>query len=86
MRDGGIVSGRFVANNLGLLRVLAEPGLGIVVWHKVAREALNAGQSMPALQGWTLPPLPVSCWSVLNIRGRSGVAIPMPASSTAMRK
>ncbi len=54
------VRGRFALNNLGLMRVLAERGLGIAVLsHALAREAVNAGRLVPVLQGWTLPPLPV---------------------------
>ena len=54
------VRGRFALNNLGLMRVLAERGLGIVVLsHALAREAVNAGRLVQVLQGWTLPPLPV---------------------------
>ena len=54
------VRGRFAVNNLGLMRVLAERGLGIVVLsHALAREAVNAGRLAQVLQGWTLPPLPV---------------------------
>lgn len=54
------VSGRFAANNLGLMRVLAERGLGIAVLsHALARDAVHAGRLVPVLQGWTLPPLPV---------------------------
>jgi DNA-binding transcriptional LysR family regulator len=39
------VRGRFALNNLGLMRVLAERGLGIAVLsHALAREAVNAGR------------------------------------------
>lgn len=63
-RDGAAmevtVRGRFVTNNLGLMRLLAERGLGIVVLSQVlARDAVNAGRLVQVLQGWTLPPLPV---------------------------
>ena len=54
------VSGRFAANNLGLMRFLAERGLGIAVLsHALAREAVNVGRLVQVLPQWTLPPLPV---------------------------
>ncbi|CAN5717910.1 LysR family transcriptional regulator [soil metagenome] len=54
------VSGRFAVNNLGLMRTLAERGMGIAVLsHALAREAVSAGRLVPVLQGWTLPALPV---------------------------
>jgi DNA-binding transcriptional LysR family regulator len=54
------VRGRFALNNLGLMRVLAERGLGIAVLsHALARAAVNAGRLVQVLPGWTLPPLPV---------------------------
>lgn len=63
-RDGAAmevtVRGRFVINNLGMMRGLAERGLGIAVLsHALAREAVNAGRLLQVLPGWTLPPLPV---------------------------
>ena len=63
-RDGSTmevtVRGRFAANNLGLMRLLAERGLGIAVLsHALAREAVSAGRLVPVLQGWALPALPV---------------------------
>lgn len=54
------VRGRFAANNLGLMRLMAERGLGIAALsHAMAREAVDAGRLMPVLQGWSLPALPV---------------------------
>ena len=54
------VRGRFALNNLGLMRLLAERGMGIAVLsHALARDAVNAGRLVQVLQGWTLPPLPV---------------------------
>lgn len=54
------VRGQFAVNNLGLMRMLAERGLGIAVLsHALAREAVSAGRLVPVLQGWTLPALPV---------------------------
>jgi len=64
LRDGTAmevtVRGRLATNNLGLMRLLAERGLGIAVLsHALARDAVNAGRLVQVLQGWTLPPLPV---------------------------
>ena len=64
LRDGAAmevtVRGRLATNNLGLMRLLAERGLGIAVLsHALAREAVNAGRLVQVLPGWTLPPLPV---------------------------
>jgi len=64
LRDGATtevtVRGRLATNNQGLMRLLAEHGLGIAVLsHVLARDALNAGRLVQVLQGWTLPPLPV---------------------------
>jgi DNA-binding transcriptional LysR family regulator len=54
------VHGRIATNNLGLMRLLAERGLGIAVLsHVLARDAVNAGRLVQVLQGWTLPTLPV---------------------------
>ena len=64
LRDGATmevtVRGRVATNNQGLMRMLAERGLGIAVLpHVLARDAVNAGRLVPALQGSSLPPLPV---------------------------
>ena len=64
LRDGTVmevtVRGRLAANNMGLMRLLAEHGLGIAVLsHVLARDAVNQGRLVPVLQGWTLPSLPV---------------------------
>jgi len=54
------VGGRVAANNPGLLRMLAERGMGIATLsHALAREAVAAGNLVPVLQEWSLPPLPV---------------------------
>lgn len=54
------VRGRLATNNLGLMRLLAERGLGIAVLsHALARDAVNAGRLVQVLPGWALPPLPV---------------------------
>ena len=63
-RDGAAmevtVRGRIATNNLGLMRLLAERGLGIAVLsHVLARDAVNAGRLVQVLQGWALPELPV---------------------------
>ena len=64
LRDGAAmevtVCGRLATNNLGLMRMLAERGMGIAVLsHALARDAVNAGRLVQVLPGWTLPPLPV---------------------------
>lgn len=54
------VQGRFAANNLSLLRVLAEGGLGVAVLpNALARDATKAGRLVQVLPGWSLPRLPV---------------------------
>ena len=54
------VQGRFAANNLGLMRSLAEQGMGIAVLsHSLAHEALAAGRLLRVLPDWALPDLPV---------------------------
>lgn len=63
-RDGNAfevtVHGRYAANNLSLMRLLAEHGLGIVVLsHALAREAVAAGRLVPVLRDWSMPQLPV---------------------------
>lgn len=54
------VAGRFAANNLGLMRVLAERGMGIAALApQLVREAVVAGRLVPVLPEWTVPPLPI---------------------------
>ena len=44
------VRGRFALNNLGLMRLLAERGMGIAVLsHALARDAVNAGRLVQVL-------------------------------------
>ncbi len=64
LRDGATtevtVRARVATNSQGLMRMLAERGLGIAVLsHALAREAVNAGRLVQVLQGWSLPALPV---------------------------
>ena len=64
LRDGTVmevtVRGRLATNNMGLMRLLAERGLGIAVLsHALAREAVSAGRLVQVLPGWSLPPMPV---------------------------
>lgn len=63
-RDGNAIEvtvrGRYAANNLSLMRLLAEHGLGIVVLsHALAREAVATGRLVPVLRDWSMPHLPV---------------------------
>ena len=51
--------GRFAANNLGLMRPLAERGSGIAVLSQaLVRDPVNTGRLVQVLPDWTLPPLP----------------------------
>ena len=54
------VGGRFSANNQGIIRSLAEAGMGIAALEPgLSREAIQAGRLVPVLPGWTLPRLPI---------------------------
>jgi DNA-binding transcriptional LysR family regulator len=54
------VGGRFAANNLALMRLLAERGMGIAVLAPpLVREAVTAGRLVAVLPDWTVPPLPI---------------------------
>ncbi|NJN52170.1 MAG: LysR family transcriptional regulator [Gammaproteobacteria bacterium] len=54
------VSGRFMVNNHGLMRLLAERGSGIAALAPaLAREPVSAGRLTPVLPEWTVPRLPV---------------------------
>jgi len=64
LRDGAAmevtVRSRLATNNQGLMRMLAERGLGIAALsHVLARDAVNAGRLVRVLEEWSLPPLPV---------------------------
>ena len=63
-RDGEAVDvtvrGRVMANNHGLLRVLAERGLGIAaLTPELVRDALAGGRLVRVLPHWAMAPLPV---------------------------
>ena len=63
-RDGEAVDvtvhGRVMANNHGLLRVLAERGLGIAaLTPDLVRDALASGRLVRVLPHWAMVPLPV---------------------------
>ena len=63
-RDGEAVDvtvrGRVMANNHGLLRVLAERGLGIAaLTPELVRDALASGRLARVLPHWAMAPLPV---------------------------
>ena len=62
--DGGsaevVVRGRFMVNNVGLMRVLAERGIGIAVLDPtLVREPLANGGLVQVLPAWTAPRLPM---------------------------
>jgi DNA-binding transcriptional LysR family regulator len=55
-----VVRGRFMVNNVGLMRVLAERGMGIAVLDpSLAREALASGRLLQVLPEWAAPRLPI---------------------------
>lgn len=54
------VRGRFMVNNVGLMRVLAERGMGIAVLDpSLVREPLAGGRLLPVLPAWAAPRLPI---------------------------
>lgn len=55
-----VVRGRFMVNNVGLMRVLAERGMGIgVLDPALVREALAQGRLVQVLPEWAAPRLPL---------------------------
>jgi DNA-binding transcriptional LysR family regulator len=55
-----LVGGRFTVNNVGLMRLLAERGMGIAVLApSLVREPLASGRLLPVLPDWAAPRLPV---------------------------
>ena len=55
-----VVRGRFMVNNVGLMRVLAERGMGIAVLDpSLVREPLAQGRLLQVLPEWTAPRLPM---------------------------
>lgn len=55
-----LVRGRFMVNNVGLMRVLAERGMGIAVLDpSLVREALASGRLLQVLAEWAAPRLPI---------------------------
>ncbi|MGP1682120.1 MAG: LysR family transcriptional regulator [Giesbergeria sp.] len=55
-----LVRGRFMANNVGLMRVLAERGMGIAVLDpSLLREPLASGRLLCVLPEWAAPRLPI---------------------------
>jgi DNA-binding transcriptional LysR family regulator len=54
------VRGRTMLNNQGLMRILAERGMGIgVLTPGLARDALASGRLVRVLPPWSMAPLPV---------------------------
>ncbi|MET3134070.1 DNA-binding transcriptional LysR family regulator [Oxalobacteraceae bacterium GrIS 1.11] len=63
-RDGEVVDvavqGRFMLNNVGLMRLLAERGMGIAALPPLlVREAVAAGRLVQVLAEWGVPRLPI---------------------------
>lgn len=55
-----VVRGRFMVSNVGLMRVLAERGMGIAVLDPtLVREALAGGRLLQVLPAWVAPRLPI---------------------------
>ena len=55
-----LVRGRFMVNNVGLMRVLAERGMGIAVLDpSLVREPLANGRLLQVLPEWAAPRLPI---------------------------
>ena len=55
-----LVRGRFALNNVGLMRVLAERGMGIAVLDpSLVREPLASGRLSQVLPEWAAPRLPI---------------------------
>jgi DNA-binding transcriptional LysR family regulator len=54
------VRGRFGLNNIGLMRLLAERGMGVAMLSPVlVRESVAQGRLEPVLPGFAAPPLPL---------------------------
>ena len=54
------VRGRFVLNNVGLMRQLAERGMGVAALAiPLARDAVAQGRLVQVLPEWSLPTLPI---------------------------
>ena len=55
-----MVDGPVALNNVGLMKLLAERGMGIAMLPpRLATDAVAGGSLEPVLAGWTLPALPV---------------------------
>ena len=55
-----VVRGRFMVNNVGLMRVLAERGMGVAVLDpSLVREPLASGSLVHVLPAWSVQRLPV---------------------------
>ncbi len=55
-----VVRGRFMVNNVGLMRVLAERGMGVAVLDpSLVREPLAQGRLLQVLPEWAAPRLPM---------------------------
>lgn len=55
-----VVRGRFMVNNVGLMRLLAERGMGVAMLDpSLVREALASGRLLQVLPEWAAPRLPM---------------------------
>ena len=66
------VRGRFGINNPGLIRLLAERGMGIAALsHKLAREAVSAERLVRVLPDWSFKPVPVNAVMATRMQAAS---------------
>ncbi len=63
------LQGKLKSNNLGLLRQLAEGGLGIAHLAQIlAKDAVSQGRLAQVLPGWELPSLPIHALSTSRLQ------------------
>ena len=69
------VRGRTLLNNQGLMRMLAERGLGIgVLTPDLARDALASGRLVRVLPQWAMTPLPLNAVTASRLQPASAKA------------
>jgi DNA-binding transcriptional LysR family regulator len=62
------VNGAFAVNHMGMVRRLAEQGLGIGFIHQgMARDAVTAGTLVPLLADWSLPATPIYAFTASRL-------------------
>ena len=70
------VRGRVTVNNQGLMRLLAERGLGVaILTPELARDALASGRLVRVLPHWTIAPLPIQAVTSSRLLPASAKAI-----------